>query len=297
MNIFLAIAIDKLSEVNSVKEDSSHRSEQREEQRREREEQLLALKNPTQPSSLSQTLRRVLVFYSANLKQQEEQQLTRRKRSRRARGSLTIPLPKTDRSISMPHTMADIRRQSYASSRAASDPVSPSAYNEDRKDSINVATYLHNIVPQKVSSVNPLTKFFKTQSQHSSMIRSATIELDRFETTPTNDTSMSHDKEPDESSCDVLPVEPVTVLEESTTFDCSNSLESQSLPPQPSPSHSRVLAAPADVSIARLVRQSSLEEVDQIVLPGSEEIQSHRRPKKCLVRNYIDTIMMMSCVL
>lgn len=46
MNAFLALSVDKLSEVRDLEEDESKENENQEKERKEREEQLSALKHP-----------------------------------------------------------------------------------------------------------------------------------------------------------------------------------------------------------------------------------------------------------
>ena len=64
MSIFLAIAVEKLSEVRSLEEDSVEQTEKTHELRKTREERLHALKNTSEPQVHRRTLRRVLNFYS-----------------------------------------------------------------------------------------------------------------------------------------------------------------------------------------------------------------------------------------
>ena len=92
VNVFLAIAVDKLSEINAVKEDMTLRTEQQEEKRKERKEQLDALKNPTRPQKLRQTLQRVFLFTSSVRANSDAQQ--RKKTPRRVRSLINVPMDK-----------------------------------------------------------------------------------------------------------------------------------------------------------------------------------------------------------
>ncbi len=62
--MFLAIAVDKLSEVRSLEEHSVEEHEKMKEERKVREERIHALKDTSEPQVHRRTLRRVLTFYS-----------------------------------------------------------------------------------------------------------------------------------------------------------------------------------------------------------------------------------------
>ena len=64
VSIFLSIAVDKLSEVRSLEDETSKQSEKRQEKRKERKEQIFALKNPEEPQVRRRTIRRVLKYIS-----------------------------------------------------------------------------------------------------------------------------------------------------------------------------------------------------------------------------------------
>lgn len=264
VNIFLAIAIDKLSEVKAVNEESTHRLEQREEERKELEEQLDALKDPLQYFKLSQTLRKVLIFYSSNLKEEEELQETRRRRRERSVSETHV---KVDRSVSLP--LAEIKRRSFASAHAVSDPGGMKEEEGERREQLK--HYLTGMAPQKVSIANPLGKFFKLQHSASSIatasqlntgVKAMTLELTEA-TPPTSRADQSKSRMPD-------------IEEEVTDFCRNNSINSlgecslelnmlASLVAPPSP-----LAPPTDASVARLVRKSSLEDID-LIIPAEPE--------------------------
>ena len=70
VSIFLAIAVDKLSEARSLEEDLVQQSEKMEELRKVRKEQLQALRNPEESHAHRRTLKRAIQFYSSNPQQQ-----------------------------------------------------------------------------------------------------------------------------------------------------------------------------------------------------------------------------------
>ncbi|XP_019855146.1 PREDICTED: voltage-dependent L-type calcium channel subunit alpha-1D-like isoform X2 [Amphimedon queenslandica] len=267
VNIFLAIAIDKLSEVKAVNEESTHRLEQREEERKELEEQLNALKDPLQYFKLSQTLRKVLIFYSSNLKEEEELQETRKRRRERSVSEAHV---KVDRSVSLP--LAEIKRRSFASAHAVSDPGRMTEEEGERREQLK--HYLTGMVPQKVSIANPLGKFFKLQHSASSMatasqlntgVKAMTLELTET-TPPTSRADQSKSKKPDIDKDEEEVTDFCRNNSINSLGDCSLELNTPaSLVAPPSP-----LDPPTDASVARLVRKSSLEDIDLIIPPESE---------------------------
>lgn len=332
MNIFLAIAVDKLSEVKAVKEDSSHRSEKREEKRREREEQLLALKNSSQPSSITQTLRRVLVFYSSSLQQQQDQQRRRRRRSKRKHSLLSASPERAARSfsLSMAVNTASMRRSSYAATRAISDPV-----KRTDLDNVVLEDNRTSFVPRKVLLKNPLGRVLDSLGHSTNVSNVSTpqdnlIELTRLDAgAPPIEESVTHEL------YDLAQVEsqllsdslesgtaqgslrrgsnrPQSAQVERKFSDALDGLEferTQSLPcttvpseinikannegaaPLVNPTHTDSVVSPEDASIARLVRKSSLEEIDPIPLPGDDEYNMRETERQkvlsCCCHGYI----------
>lgn len=65
VNAFLALSVDKLSEIRDLEEDASKEKETEEKERKEREEQLTALKNP-KVEVRRRTIRRLLRFQAHN---------------------------------------------------------------------------------------------------------------------------------------------------------------------------------------------------------------------------------------
>lgn len=65
MNAFLALSVDKLSEIRDLEEDESKEKESEEKERKEREEQLSALKNP-KVEVRRRTIRRMLRLQASN---------------------------------------------------------------------------------------------------------------------------------------------------------------------------------------------------------------------------------------
>ena len=133
VNVFLAIAVDKLSEINAVKEDMTLRTEQQEEKRKERKEQLDALKNPTRPQKLRQTLQRVFLFTSSVRANSDAQQ--RKKTPRRVRSLINVPMDK-------PYVQFQRRKLSSVVSYQSSDIHSPIASSEGTEQS---TTQMRNI--------------------------------------------------------------------------------------------------------------------------------------------------------
>ncbi len=138
-NIFLAIAVDKLLEVNAVEQDITKRVEQMEEQRRERQKQLSALKNPTsEPTGLGRTLKKISLVYSQTVTREEE--IKRKKKKRRRPGSEI----RQERRVSSPAPLtAQERRGSYT--KATSDPI-------------DYDSFRGRFFPRRVMLKNPLRK-------------------------------------------------------------------------------------------------------------------------------------------
>ena len=86
VNVFLAIAVDKLTEVRSLEEDTIEETEKLLERRKEREEQICALKNPDQPQVQRRTIRRVMRYLADNpverVKQLHQAEAQKKKRQR-----------------------------------------------------------------------------------------------------------------------------------------------------------------------------------------------------------------------
>ena len=81
--MFLAIAVDKLSEVRSLEEDTMEETEKLLERRKEREEQISALKNPNEPQVQRRTIRRVMRYLADNPAERLKQLEAQRKKKRR----------------------------------------------------------------------------------------------------------------------------------------------------------------------------------------------------------------------
>ena len=168
-NIFLAIAVDKLLEVNEVEKDITKRVEKMEEQRREREKQLSALKNPSsEPSGLGRTLKKIVLLYSFNVSREEEIKRRKINKKKRPRSEL-IRRVSTQSEITLQE-----RRKSFNDNRATSDPI---RYNggDDDDDTIDPTTIANTntnrgrLFPHKVILKNPLRKVeesIELQSYH-----------------------------------------------------------------------------------------------------------------------------------
>ena len=66
VSIFLALAVDKLSEVRYLEEDKTKENEDKEKERKKRTEQLSALKNPVHSRTRRRTIKQVLRFQAEN---------------------------------------------------------------------------------------------------------------------------------------------------------------------------------------------------------------------------------------
>ena len=179
-NIFLAISVDKLLEVKAVEEDITLRYEQREEKRKEREQQLLALKNPTEPSVIERTLHRILSFYSSSIRQEEPKKTSLRKPRRKKQRKQLIK-----RSASLINTSditAAMRRLNFI--RTTSDPVTGLTSldeveeveeMEEVEEEGETNEVKSKITPVKVSMKNPLTKFHESFAEPKMLRRSSFV--------------------------------------------------------------------------------------------------------------------------
>lgn len=164
VSIFLAVSVDKLSEVKEARKDISLRTEQQQEMRKERREQLDALKNTEDSSSISNTLYRLVRFYSVSQKrQQDHQQLQLKKQRHRKDRKRSLPLD------NMRRKSAEERRQSFQKSSSAPEQGGVSLRLDDEEDegreipseltcSADAASSQYPTVVL-LSMKNPLTKF------------------------------------------------------------------------------------------------------------------------------------------
>lgn len=88
VNIFLAIAVDKLSEVQALKDDINKRTEEQEEIRKERQEKITALKRP---QKIRQTFSKLLGLTQVNT---DSPSPRRKEYPRRAKSLTDVPVPK-----------------------------------------------------------------------------------------------------------------------------------------------------------------------------------------------------------
>lgn len=116
MNAFLALSVDKLSEIRDLEEDESKEKESEEKERKEREEQLCALKNP-EPEVRRRTIRRLLRFQAHN----PTERLKSVQQSTKNRWWKQLSLPQFSRES----TFRDIKRSiSTPTKSAAASPAS-----------------------------------------------------------------------------------------------------------------------------------------------------------------------------
>ena len=136
MSVFLAIAVDKLSEARSLEEDSVQQVEKMEEMRKVRKEQLQALRNPEESHAHRRTLKRAIRFYSSN-----PQQRTKPGQGQLSRRSLwhQISFP-VERALRRGGTLLQKTDPSREYSRSVSSPsYIPVPPNLDDKPSVSEA--------------------------------------------------------------------------------------------------------------------------------------------------------------
>ena len=123
ISIFLAIAVDKLSEVKSLEEDTIEETEKLLERRKEREEQISALKNPNEPQIQRRTIRRVVKYLADNPAERVKQLHWSEALKKKRRRPLTFQLDlKRGSSLITPSGSAvDTHKSSYQIHRSTSD--------------------------------------------------------------------------------------------------------------------------------------------------------------------------------
>ena len=161
-----------------------------------------------------------------------------------------------------------MKRRSFANTHALSDPGGMKV--EERRDELK-----HYIIPRKVSIANPLGKFFKLQHPTSSIANAAQLStgvkamtLELTETTPPT----ARDDQSKSRKSDISKEE-VTGFSRNDSIDSLGACSLELTPPTPlvaPPTISPSMAPPTDASVARLVRKSSLEDIDLIIPPQFE---------------------------
>ena len=120
--MFLAIAVDKLSEVRSLEEDTMEETEKLRERRKEREEQISALKNPNQPQVQRRTIRRVMRYLADNPSERLKQLHNVEAQRKRKRRQLTFrDLKRGTSLINPPGTILSRHASDYSYRRSTSD--------------------------------------------------------------------------------------------------------------------------------------------------------------------------------
>lgn len=137
ISIFLAIAVDKLSEVKSLEEDTIEETEKLMERRKEREEQISALKNPNEPQIQRRTIRRVVKYLADNPAERVKQLYWSEALKKKRRFELDL---KRGSSLITPSGSAlDTHKSSYH--RSTSDSaVNPSISEKDGESYVTSAT-------------------------------------------------------------------------------------------------------------------------------------------------------------
>ena len=176
-NIFLAIAVDKLLEVDEVEKDITKRVEEREEQRRERVKHLDALKNPTEPSGLGRTLKKIVMLYSLSVDQEETRKRRQKQRRNKRRPGSEIKQERSPSLVTSSSTnsssnsptsggtgSATEKRRSFARASLGTLPVLSSVDSSGsierglEYESKGPSPFGSGIYPRKVSLRNPLRK-------------------------------------------------------------------------------------------------------------------------------------------
>ena len=137
--MFLAIAVDKLSEVRSLEEDTMEETEKLRERRKEREEQISALKNPNQPQVQRRTIRRVMRYLADNPSERLKQLHNVEAQRKRKRRQLTFHDLKQGTSlINPPGTMLSRHASDYSYRRSTSDSAanSPKILKESEAEAV-----------------------------------------------------------------------------------------------------------------------------------------------------------------
>ena len=132
VSIFLAISVDKLSEVRSLEEDTMEETEKLLERRREREEQICALKNPNEPQIQRRTIRRVMRYLADNPAERVKQLHLVEAQRRKRKGPLTfrLDLKRGSSLINPPGSAIDPDRYRRSTSDSA---VTPSVTEKERE--------------------------------------------------------------------------------------------------------------------------------------------------------------------
>ena len=162
LSIFLAVSVDKLSEVQQMKKDISMRTEQQQEMRKERREQLDALKNAKDFSIISSTLYRLVKFYSILQSQQhsqhQRQHLKKQHHRKERMHSLQIDVA--------PQVLVEKKRANYRKAISSPD-YGPMSFNFDDEEmgvgnaspELTSTSSYQNSGVIKTSMKNPLTRF------------------------------------------------------------------------------------------------------------------------------------------
>ena len=119
ISVFLAIAVDKLSEVRSLEEDTIEETEKMLERRKEREEQISALKNPNAPQVQRRTIRRVMRYLADNPSERVNQMKQRKKKQL----AFQLDLKRGSSLINPPAAGYASRRTSGSYRRSTSAPI------------------------------------------------------------------------------------------------------------------------------------------------------------------------------
>ena len=155
ISIFLAIAVDKLSEVKSLEEDTMEETEKLLERRKEREEQISALKNPNEPQIQRRTIRRVVKYLADNpaerVKQLHRSEALKKMRKR----PLTVQLDlKRGSSLITPSGSAiDPHRSSYH--RSTSDSAVNPSISEKESESCVASAAVGGAGESSVAALPP----------------------------------------------------------------------------------------------------------------------------------------------
>ena len=148
--MFLAIAVDKLSEVRSLEEDTMEETEKLRERRKEREEQICALKNPNQPQVQRRTIRRVMRYLADNPSERLKQLHSVEAQRKRKRRQLTFrDLKRGTSLINPPGTILSRHASDYSYRRSTSDSAAntPITLKESEAEAIRKTASVQSDTP------------------------------------------------------------------------------------------------------------------------------------------------------
>ena len=119
VNVFLALSVEKLSEIRDLEEDESKEKESEEKERKERKEQISALKNP-KVEVRRRTIRRILRLQASNPRE-------------RLKSSVEPSKNRWWKRLSLPHFIRE-QKSSREFKRSTSTPAGPTLSVEEKRE-------------------------------------------------------------------------------------------------------------------------------------------------------------------